>query len=448
YRRIGGLHVIGERREPRFATQLRLGPGAESADSRRRRILQEALQQLGIGHLHGVQALAQHRLHRGLPSLLDAELLPKPGPRRQLVPLDPVVDLAVLLDLALDLLERGELPLEQRQLALQRLQGLGARSAPLLDVRPGVLELVEQGFLARQLGAALRELPAQPLHRLSVGRGQLCLLGEELLAALLERLQRLVRVCEVRLLDLEGLLRLRDALAFAGDAAHQQPHRLLDLRELRLLLGEPAPRLLPPVARFLAARFPAGQGLALVELALLARVALAADLRELGFEPLPRVGDEADLGLEARHLGVRAVELALRCGQCVPGGVVLRAGLLELALALAHARVLRLQLDPGALDVARVALRLGLRLVAPEQPQQVLLLGSVRLQLVVTAGGPRPPSPPPPLPIPPPPALPLPGRGSRGCRRGGARSRACAPCTWIRPPPPRGTRAAPRAAPR
>src|SRR5262249_33122638 len=155
----------------------------------------------------------------------------------------------------------------------------------------GVLEIGEQGLLARELGAALRELPAQPIHGSRLGRGELGLFGDQLLAPLLQRLQRLVGVGEVRLPDLEGLLRLGDALALARDAAHEEPYPLLRLRQPRLLVGELAPRRIQLVARLLKARFPAPQGLALVELALLARVSLAADLGKLRLEALAGVGD-------------------------------------------------------------------------------------------------------------------------------------------------------------
>src|SRR5882672_4010863 len=382
-RRLGGLDIVGQGREALLVPQLGLGPGAEGADPRRGWVFQQALQQIGVGHLHCVQALAQHRLDRGLPPRVDAELLPQARLGGKLVPVDPIMDLAVFLDLALDLLERAERALQQRELALEDLLGVAVRPTPLLDYRARLLELRKQRFLPRQLGAALSQVPAQPRHRLGVRDNELRALGEQPLAALLQGLERLVGVGEVRLLDLEGLLRLRDALALARDPSHQQPQRLLGLRQLRLLFGQPALRLVQVVARRRQLLLPGAQGLALVELALLAGVALRADLGELRLKPLPGVGDEADLGFEARDVGVGAVELALRGRKRVAGGVMLRPRLLELALALAQARGLGLELDPGPLDVPGMPLRLGLRLVAPEQRQQVLLVGAVGDQLVV-----------------------------------------------------------------
>src|SRR5262249_37136804 len=150
---------------------------------------------------------------------------------------------------------------------------------------------------------------------------------------------------EVGLLHLESLLRLDDALALSGDAPHQEAHGLLRLGQLGLLPGLPALRLFEGLARFREPRFPAEERLALLGLGAQGRVALPAHLRDRRLEPLPRIGDEADLGLEAGDVGVGAVELALRRGERVAGGVVLGARLLELALALAQARGLGLELD-------------------------------------------------------------------------------------------------------
>src|SRR5882724_2180620 len=302
------------------------------------------------------------------------------------MPVDPVLDLAVFLDQALDFLERREVPFEGGQLAFQRLKRVGSRPAPLLGRGARGFELREQRFLPRKLAAALSQLLSQPRHRFAVGRRELALLGQQLLAALLQGLERLVGVREVRLLDLERLLGLGDALPLSGDSPHEQAHRLLRLGQPGLLLHELPLRVLQRAPRLGQPGFPSAQGFALIELAALAGVALGAHLRELRLQALPGFRDVPDLGLQAGNVGVGAVELALRRAQGVAGGIVIRPGLLELALALPQARGFAFELDPCALDLPRVALRLALSLVAAQEPQHVLLLCPLGRELVVAPG--------------------------------------------------------------
>src|SRR5207249_10299031 len=110
----------------------------------------------------------------------------------------------------------------------------------------------------------------------------------------------LVRMSEVRLLDLEGLLGLGDALALARDPTLEQAHALLHLRQLDLLLGEIALRRLQRLARLSQPGFPAAQRFPLFDLVASAGVALRAHLRKLRFESLARIRDEAHFGLDAR----------------------------------------------------------------------------------------------------------------------------------------------------
>src|SRR5216117_671969 len=381
------LDVFSERRQPFFAPQVRVGARAEGAHPRRRRVIEQALQQLRVRHLHRVQAFAQHRLDRRFPPLLDADLLPQPRLRCELVVRDPVLNLAVFLDLTLDFLECGELSLQRGDLAFEGLQAVAPSPASLVHGGARRLELPEQRLLARELAAALSQLSGEPRQRFGIGRDQLALLGQQLLPALLQRLQRLVRMSEVRLLDLEGLLGLGDALALARDPTLEQAHALLRLRQLDLLLGEIALRRLQRLARLRQPGFPAAVRFPLFDLVASAGVALRAHLRKLRFESLARIRDEAHFGLDARNVGVGAVELALRRAQGVARGVVLRSRPLEVALAFAQPRGFGLELDRGALDFPRVALRLGQRLVAPHQPQQVLFLGTLGRELAVAPGG-------------------------------------------------------------
>ncbi len=127
----------------------------------------------------------------------------------------------------------------------------------------------------------------------------------------------------MRLFHLERLLGLGDALALARDPSLEQAGRVLRLRQLELLLGVFAPRLLQSVSRLLEARFPGQPRIALLDLALPPGVALRAKLRKLRVETLPGIGHEAYFGFKAGDVGIDAVELPLRCAQCVPRSVVL-----------------------------------------------------------------------------------------------------------------------------
>src|SRR5712691_10523701 len=239
------------------------------------------------------------------------------------MPTDPILDLAVLLDLVLDFLQREQPALQSRKLALEHLQTVDAGAALPVQGLPRCLELGEQRFLAGKLGTALRQLLREAYQQLRIGCNQLGPLGEQFLIALLKPLQRLACMFEVRLFHLERLLGLGDALALARDPSLEQAGRVLRLRQLELLLGVFAPRLLQSVSRVLEARFPGQPRIALLDLALPPGVALRAKLRKLRVETLPGIGHEAYFGFKAGDVGVDAVELPLRCAQCVPRSVVL-----------------------------------------------------------------------------------------------------------------------------
>src|SRR5437879_3701294 len=142
------------------------------------------------------------------------------------------------------------------------------------------------------------------------------------------------------------------ALALARDPPLEQADRLLRLRQLDLLLGVFAPGLLQSVSRLPEARFPGQARVALLNLALPPGVALRAKLRKLRVETLPGIGYEAYFGFKAGDIGVGAVELPLRCAQCVPRSVVLCPRLLEIALDFAQPRGLGFELSRAVLDFA------------------------------------------------------------------------------------------------
>src|SRR3989442_3274704 len=301
------------------------------------------------------------------------------------MPADPILGPGVLLDLVLDFLQGEQPALRGRKVALEHLQTVDARAAPPVQGLPRRFELDEQRFLAGKLGSALRQLLRQAHQQLRIGYNQLGPLGEQSFLALLQSLQRLARMLEVRLFHLERLLGLSDALAFARDPSLEQAGRLLRLRQLDLLLGVFAPGLLQSVSRLPEARFPGQARVALLNLALPPGVALRAKLRKLRVETLPGIGYEAYFWFKAGDVRVDAVELPLRCAQCVPPSVVLCPRLLENALEFAQPRGLGFEVSRAVLDFARMALRLGLRIVAAQEPQQVLFLRPIGRKLVVSS---------------------------------------------------------------
>src|SRR6266849_7257095 len=264
------------------------------------------------------------------------------------MPTNPGLDLAVLLDLVLDFLQREQLALQGRELALEHLQTVGARAALQVQGLPRRFELGEQRSLAGKLGTALRQLLREAPQQLRIGCDQLGPLGEQSLLALLKPLQRLARMFEVRLFHLERLFGLGDALALARDPSLEQAGRLLRLRQLDLLLGVLAPCPLQSVSRLLEARFPGQPRIALLNLALPPGIALRAKLRELCVETLPGLRHEAYFGFKPGDVGVDAVELALCGGECVPRSVVLCPRLLKMALDFAQPRGLGFELSRAA----------------------------------------------------------------------------------------------------
>src|SRR5437773_9589343 len=135
-----------------------------------------------------------------------------------MMPADRILDLAVLFDEVVDFLERERPALQGRKRALEYLQTVDARAAPPVQGLARRFELGEQRFLAGKLGAALGQLLRQALQQLRIGCNQLGPLGEQSFLALLQSLQRLARMLEVRLFHLERLLGLGDALALARDS--------------------------------------------------------------------------------------------------------------------------------------------------------------------------------------------------------------------------------------
>jgi len=119
--------------------------------------------------------------------------------------------------LVLYFLQREQPALQGRELALEQLQTVDATRGAAVQGLPRAFRAGEQPFLAGELGPTLRQFLRQMQAQLRIGRDQLGALGEQLLLALLQPLQRLAGVCEVRLFHLKRLLGLGDALALARD---------------------------------------------------------------------------------------------------------------------------------------------------------------------------------------------------------------------------------------
>ncbi len=78
HRGFNSFDMVGKRFQARLKAQLCIGSGEKGAHPCRRRVLEQSLQQLGVGHLHRMQALAQGRFHGRLPAGFDANFLPQP----------------------------------------------------------------------------------------------------------------------------------------------------------------------------------------------------------------------------------------------------------------------------------------------------------------------------------------------------------------------------------
>ena len=79
-----------------------------------------------------MQSLAQDCLDRGLPTGVDAQLVPELGCGCEAVPLQPFAQRGVVLGLGLDLAQRGKLRLRRGMLTLGDAHGFGRLRARFL----------------------------------------------------------------------------------------------------------------------------------------------------------------------------------------------------------------------------------------------------------------------------------------------------------------------------
>ncbi len=296
---------------------------------------------------------------------------------------EPVLDLPVFFDAILDLPERREAPVEHALLALQRLQALqrfGACGFPPGQIGRQARERLaacgeggrQPGDLRRDFGESLRlrlrealPLADQPfLPRFELGQG-------------------LPRVREMRLLDLEGLLGPRDGGARLGHPRLLVPVGRFEVGELRALGFDPLVRRREAGPRRLLAVHPHGARVGQLGGTPLGFGELRNQRARLRVEPLARLGNETDLGLEPRDLGVGLVEPGLRGVGGVLRLVVPGARLLDGKLDFAQACGFGLELVRRLLDLARVALPFRPCVVLAQEPQEVLLLLDVGLQRLV-----------------------------------------------------------------
>ena len=250
-----------------------------------------------------------------------------------------------------------------------------------------------------------------------------------------------------RLDDADRLLGLRDPLLQIGGHRRRRRDRLLALRQRRvggaLVLAGAFPRAsassiacsMPRGRR--AARFPARE-----------RADLLGELRDLLRDPRFALAGESELLLEPRDLGIGFVVRALPLVQGVARRIVVGAQRLQLRLGGAHVGLQALEGHGEVAHRRRMALA-GVRgVLLLRIPEQVLRRGAAASRARGTRSRPSPArrafraarrarS-----------GCPRRGRGSCAFPRAAPRFPCAAPCTWRRRPPPRGTRAAPRAWPR
>ena len=165
-----------------------------------------------IGELERMQALAQHRFHRGFPAVVDAQLLPQPRGLGEAVALEPVVQRRIVLGRDLDLAQGLELRLRGGMLALCGAQGFRGGGAALVCGRVLGLRFLE---CLLRLGEGLLQL-IEILNRARPRLAKRLQLGFEPLAALLQRLLAALEVREVRLLELQAFSACESALRAAS----------------------------------------------------------------------------------------------------------------------------------------------------------------------------------------------------------------------------------------
>ena len=330
-----------------------------------------------------MQAFAQHRFHGGLPAPVDAQLLPQARQRAQAVPLEPFAQGRVVFGRGLDLAQGRKLRLGGRVLALRRAERLAGCGAALFERRALGLQRFMPGLGCLHRRFERGDSLPQGVRRRRIRLGERLQLAFEALAALLERLSAALQVRQIGLLELQAAFRLQQLAASLAQPLLAGAERLLGLRQARILLPELCLRLGAALPGRTGAGRPHVKRLRKLRALLAPGAQLREPLRMLALQPLARLLDMAQLGLEAGHLGVGGVERRLRGVQAVPGAVMRGARRFHARLELPQPGILRLELvaDLGHLERVPLALRRGV--AAARIPKQLLPELQLRVVLLV-----------------------------------------------------------------
>src|SRR5262245_29404114 len=380
-----GIGIL-DLREERVESKHFLGRDVareEEARLRRRLVGHHGFEPVEPGELERMQALAQDRLHRGLPSRRDPQPLPELRLAAQPVTIEPVAQRRVLAARVLDLAQGCNLGLGGGMLARGGAERFDGRVLALLQAGDFALERFGGGR-GRLLGLLqLGKAGFQPGKRAGVGLGELSQLAVEALAALLERLPAALEVHEVRLLELQPALGLHHLAARLAELLLPRAERSLGFREPSVLLLQPLPRVIDFLLGTPGPGGPHVEGLGELRALFAPLRELGTPLRVLGIEALARFLDVAQLGFVLGDQRVGRVQGRLRQVLCVAGAVMRIARSLDAGLDAAQLGVLGLEGVGRLVYFLGVALALG-RGVAPAQvPEEVLLELEIGMQLVV-----------------------------------------------------------------
>ncbi|EXI91438.1 MAG: hypothetical protein AW12_01265 [Candidatus Accumulibacter sp. BA-94] len=177
----------------------------------------------------------------------------------------------------------------------------------------------------------------------------------------------------VGLLDVQALLHLRHRDALAIEFVERGRVTVLGLRQSCAPCLEAQPLLLGPFVGVRQELLPAvGFARQFRRLPLPVRPVIG-ELRQTRLVLAPRFTPVANLGLQTRDLGVGGKQLALRRMDAIAGAEMRLASLFEPRLEFAQRAVLRFEIDRRLCHLKPQPVTDELRLVAPQQPQQLLL---------------------------------------------------------------------------
>ncbi|EXI64562.1 MAG: hypothetical protein AW08_03646 [Candidatus Accumulibacter adjunctus] len=332
------------------------------------------------------EPLAQHRLDRVLPAGLDLQRPPQRLAMLQTVPAQPFIQLAIRLQALLQLLQRAAAGIRLGTLLLRLLHFAKHLPPLLLEARLLLLSLLHDGLCLADAQTQGGQLFLLVGNRRGVGQRHRLPLQRQALAPAGDDLQRALRMPAVGLLDAQVLLHLRQRRALAVELVERSCLPALGQRQAFMARSEALPPLLDTFVgddqKLLPAFAFARQ---LRRLSLPVRPVIG-ELGETRLVLAPRFTPVTDLGLQTRHLGVGGKQPGLRRMDAIAGAEVRLARLLEARLEFAQRAVLRLEIEHRPRHLARQPLTFELRLVAPQQPQQLLPARQLVVVLAILAG--------------------------------------------------------------